>query len=122
MAGVVGGGIVASIVLQLDPGRLTNPDMDIRYVLPDLLVERSGGRLVDDGYDYAGDGAAACLLLFFRTDDVGGAVPVVVEVLNSERVLGNDLSGVAVAVEEERGFRVVHPPDFCGTFHRAVDG
>jgi hypothetical protein len=49
---------MAMVMLQLDPARLSNPDLDIRYALPDLLVERSSGRLTDDGYDYPGDGSA----------------------------------------------------------------
>jgi hypothetical protein len=110
---------MATVILQIDPARLANPDLDLRYVLPDLLVERSSGRLADDGFDYAAeDGAAPCLLLFLRAADVAGAVPVIVEVLTSERVLDNDLSGVPVAVDDGGEFRVVHPPDFRGTFPR----
>src|SRR5262245_16658771 len=117
----LGAGIVATVVLQLDPARLRNPDLDIRYVLPDLLVERSSGRLTDDGYDYAGEGSAACLLLFLRTDDANAAIPNIIEVLGSERVLENDLSGVPIAVEDGDQFRVVHPPGFEGTFHRPAN-
>src|SRR5262245_16134431 len=112
----LGAGIVATVVLQLDPARLSNPDLDIRYALPDLLVERSSGRLTDDGYDYAGEGSAPCLLLFLRADDVKAAIPGIIEVLKSERVLGNDLSCVPVAVEDGDQLRVVHPPGFEGTF------
>ena len=109
---------MATVVLQIDPAKLTHPDLDIRYVLAELLVERSGGRLVDDGYDYAGEGASSPLLLFLRTEDTDAAVATVIEVLGSERVLGNDLSAIPVAVEEGEAFRVVHPPDFDGTFGR----
>ena len=87
-------------------------------MLPDLLVQRSGGRLTDDGYDYNGEGAAACLLLFLRTEDADGAIRTIVEVLTSQRVLENNLSAVPVAVDDGREFRVVHPPDFQGTFRR----
>jgi hypothetical protein len=109
---------VATVMLQLDPGRLTNPDLDIRYVLPDLLVERSSGRLTDDGYDYVGEDSAPCLLLFLRTDDAKAAIPGIIEVLKSERVLENDLSSVPVAVEDGDHFQVVDPPGFEGTFRR----
>ena len=109
---------MATVMLQLDPGRLTNADLDIRYVLPDLLVERSSGRLTDDGYDYVGEGSAPCLLLFLRTDDAKAAIPGIIEVLKSERVLENDLSSVPVAVEDGDHFQVVHPPGFGGTFRR----
>jgi hypothetical protein len=113
---------MAKVILQLDPAKLTNPDLDIRYVLPDLLVERSGGRLTDDGYDYVGDGALPHLLLFLRTEDVDSAVPTVVEVLKSEHVLENDLSTVPIAVEDGEKFRVVHLPDFKGDFRRPAGG
>ena len=109
---------MATIMLQLDPARLSNPDLDIRYVLPDLLVERSSGRLTDDGYDYVGEGSAPCLFIFLRTDDAALAVPDVIQVLKAERVLGNDLSDVPVAVGEGDHFRVMHPPESVGTFQR----
>jgi len=108
---------MATVILQLDPANLSNPDLDIRYALPELLVARSGGSLADDGYDYVGEGGASYLLLFLRTEDVDGAVSTIVDVLKSERVLENDLSAVPVAVEDG-AFRVIHPPNFKGTFRR----
>jgi hypothetical protein len=91
-------------------------------MLPDLIVERSGGKLADNGYDYAADGAAPCLLLFLSADDPDAALPVVLEVLKFERVLDNDLSDVPVAIEDGNGFRVVHPPGFSGDFPRPSAG
>jgi hypothetical protein len=108
-----------TIIIQLDASRLRNRDLDIRYILPDLLVARSSGLLISDGYDYArGDGPAPCLLLFLRTSDAANALPGLLEVLKSERVLENDLSDVPVAVDDGRSFRVVHPADFSGKFFR----
>ena len=115
---------MTTIILQLDPSKLSNPDADIRYALPDLIVERSQVRVTDNGYDYADDGAAAAapyLLLFLQTDDdnADAAAASVVALLQSERLLENDLSGVPVAIEDGTGeLRVVHPSDFRGTFHR----
>jgi hypothetical protein len=113
---------MAKVILQLNPAKLTNPDLDIRHVLPDLLVERFAGRLMDGGYDYVGDGASPHLLLFLRTEDADAVVPAVVEVLESDRVLENDLSTVPVAVEDGGEFRVVHPPGFKGEFRRRAGG
>ena len=110
---------MATIILQLDPTTQANPDADMRYVLPDLLVARSGGSMSDDGYDYVRDARGVSLmLLFLDTDDVNSAVATVIQVLKSERVLGNDLSTTPVAVEDGDEFSVVYPPDFQGTIHR----
>ena len=106
---------MATIVLRIDPSKLDNPDADIRYQLPDLLAERSGGTMVPDGYDYVGEGPL--LLLFLRTSDVESALACVLEVIESERVLDNDLRrGVVVAVKVENAYDVRYPPDFEGPF------
>jgi hypothetical protein len=97
-----------------------NPDADLRYVLPDLLVARCDGIVSDDAYDYVDDGSGNMLMLvFLQTDDPESAVSRVVDVLRAERVMGNDLSAVPIAVDDGAGvLRVVHPPGFAGTFHR----
>ncbi len=113
---------MATVILQLDPARLSNPDLDIRYALPDLLVERSDGQLSDDGYDYVGEGSQPRLQLYLHADDAVAAIPIVIEVLKTERVLESDLSEVPVAVEDGEEFRVVHPPGFDGAFPRPSSG
>jgi hypothetical protein len=40
------------LVLKLDAAKLKNPDLDLRYVIPDLLTECSNGNIKDNGYDY----------------------------------------------------------------------
>jgi hypothetical protein len=113
---------MATVILQLDPARLSNPDADIRYRLPDLLVSRSEGRLTDDGYDYLQTDGAPCLSLFLQTDDAAAAMPEIIRVLKSERVLDNDLSEVPVAIEDGETFQVVYPPNFAGKFRRSRGG
>ena len=83
---------MATIILTLDPAALSNPDLDIRYALPELLVRRSGGTISDDGYDYSEDQK---LLFFLHTDDIAGTVALVTLVLQEEQVLGNDLRNAA---------------------------
>ena len=61
-----------TVVIRLDPNFLTNPDADLRYVLPDLLVERSSGNFIDDGYDYLGH--EPYLVLFLKTIDLQAAL------------------------------------------------
>jgi len=113
---------MATVILQLDPAKLSNPDLDIRYVLPDLLIARSDAQLSDDGYDYVGEGSQPCLQLYLHADDAVAAITSVIELLKAERVLGNDLSHVPVAIEDGEEFCIVHPPGFVGAFPRPSSG
>lgn len=102
---------MAAIVVRLDPRLLDNPDTDIRYQLPDLLAERSGGVITDDGYDYVGD--VPWLVLFLNASDLTPALACILEVVQNVRVLDNDLRPASVvAVEIENGHEVVYPLDF----------
>jgi hypothetical protein len=104
-----------TVVVRLDPRRLKNPDVDIRYILPDLLAERSSGIISDDGYDYVGE--RSLLVLFLETSDIALAVACVLDTVQNVRVLGNDLRQAAVvAVERDGRHEVVYPPDFAGPF------
>ena len=104
-----------SIVLRLDPRLLDNPDLDIRYVLPDLLADRSGGVIADDGYDYVGE--RPYLVLFLKAAELGPATDCVRDVIENVRVLDNDLRrGVVAAVERDGRHEVIYPPGFEGPF------
>jgi hypothetical protein len=106
---------MATVVVRLDPRRLDTPDADIRYALPDLLAERSGGLVTDDGYDYAGEGSL--LVLFLQAAEVEPAVACVLDVVQNVRVLGNDLRPAAVvALARGTEFEVVYPLNFAGPF------
>ena len=105
------------LVIRLDPMRLSNPDLDLRYEIPNRLRARSGGRIHDDGYDY--DDAEErknqpCLLSFFQTKELDAAVAEAFALIREERPLGNDLRGAAeVSVfdddNDDEGSRVVYP-------------
>ncbi len=104
-----------TITLRLDPQLLDNPDADIRYRLPDLLVERSRGVISDDGYDYVG--TQPLLVLFLKTSKLKQALACVLDVIENVRVLDNDLRrGVVVAIERSGGREVIYPPGFKGPF------
>jgi hypothetical protein len=104
-----------TLVLRVDPGRLDNPDADLRYRLPELLAEESGGVISDDGYDYVGD--PPLLVLFLKASKLRPALACVLDVVENTRVLGNDLRrGVVVAVERKGGHEVVYPRGFEGAF------
>ena len=101
---------MATLAVRLDPQRLDNPDADIRYRLPDLLADRSGGVLRDDGYDYVGEGPL--LLLFLQASELESAIACVHDVIENARVLDNDLRpAAAVAIKRSSGWEVVYPVD-----------
>jgi hypothetical protein len=108
-----------TIILQLDPKNLRNPNLDIRYVLTEQLIARSAGALTDDGYDYVSHEGRPLLLLFLQTNDAATALTGVIKFMETEIVLGNGLSNVPVAIEDGEEFRIVHPPNFSGTFARS---
>jgi hypothetical protein len=87
-----------TIILKLFPAHLRNPDLDIRYVLPDLLVERSGGLIEDVGYDYE-DGSDT-LLIYLDTEDLDRALACINDLVEDTKVLGNDLKeGMEILVD-----------------------
>lgn len=111
---------MAEFAIRLDPGNLSNPDLDIRYRLPDLIIERSGGVIVDNGYDYGTDNDT--LFLFLKSDDVQAAQKAILDVVENVRVLDNDLRGaVAVALLGSTDDTVFYPADFVGEFGRPKD-
>jgi hypothetical protein len=104
-----------TIVLRLEPGRLVNPDLDIRYMLPDLLAERSGGVLADDGYGYVG--GDSYMLMFLKTSNIEKGIACVLDVIDTCCVLDNDLrTSIVVAIEQGQEYEVVYPAGFRGTF------
>ena len=38
--------------ITLDPAKLSNPDADLRYLIPDKVSTISDGKISDNGYDY----------------------------------------------------------------------
>lgn len=41
-----------TIVILLESGKLINPDLDLRYLIPDRIGELTDGSIQDNGYDY----------------------------------------------------------------------
>ncbi|HEX3625842.1 MAG TPA: hypothetical protein VH280_10500 [Verrucomicrobiae bacterium] len=104
-----------TIVIKLEPALLTNPDADMRYALPHLLAERSGGVIEDDGYDYVGPSKALVLYLMVR--DLEQAKKCISEVIVNVRVLDNDLGRAAtVAVQLGDKFEVIYPANWREEF------
>ena len=84
-----------TIIIVLHPEKLENPDLDLRYCVPDRIEEVSGNLVQDNGYDYidAKEGQPGPLLgLWLETESASQHWPMIVSLFQKERFKGNDLS------------------------------
>ena len=83
-----------TIIVVLSPEKLANPDLDLRYLIPDRLEEVTKGDIKDNGYDYIDreDAEAPQLGIWLETADAAAAWPRVLELFRRERFLDNDLA------------------------------
>ncbi len=88
-----------TIIIVLDSKKMTNPDLDIRYVLPERIEEYTNNLIKDNGYDYLSNTE---LGLWLETDDSINNVEKIIQLIKSETILENDLSKIAdIFVSEE---------------------
>ena len=89
-----------SIIISMDSRKMENPDLDIRYTLPDRIEEWSQGAVQDNGHDYV-DEEGHILAVWLKTEDAEGWWPKILELLKTEKFEDNDLSqSVQVLVSE----------------------
>ena len=94
---------MSAIIISMDSREMENPDLDIRYTLPDRIEEWSGGAVSDDGYDYM-DEEGHILGVWLETENAESWWPKIVELLKTEKFCENDLSRSAlVLISEESG-------------------
>ena len=74
-----------TIVILLDPGKLINPDLDLRYLIPDRI-----GDLTDDYIDREGSGPL--LGIWLETGDAAQSWPAIAKLFHEEKFSDNDLS------------------------------
>ena len=107
-----------TIVIVLNPGKLKNPDLDLRYRIPERIEEISGGKIQDNGYDYIDteEGEPGPLLgLWLETENAAESWAGIVELFQKEEFLENDLSQSAEiyisenATEDLENCRLVFP-------------
>ena len=84
-----------TIVIVLNPGKLENPDLDLRYQIPDRIEELSGGLIKDNGYDYIDTEDGPLLGIWLETESADENWPVIVKLFQEEKFKGNDLSKAA---------------------------
>lgn len=90
------------IRFHLDPSKMTNPDLNIRYVLPDLLSTISDSTLVDDGFDYTDDNSTI-LSVFMISEDLEADLEIALRFLSSNPILGNNLLDTVEIFTSEEG-------------------
>ncbi|MCX4326910.1 MAG: hypothetical protein OSJ45_06405 [Lachnospiraceae bacterium] len=82
-----------TIIILLDPAKLQNPDLDLRYKIPDRIEEVTNGRITDNGYDYIDKDSRSRLLgIWLETENAKEGYPVIAELFHKKKFLGNDLS------------------------------
>lgn len=81
-----------TIVIVLDPEKLANADLDLRYLVPDRIEEVTQGAIQDNGYDYLDDSASSPMGIWMQTASAGESWPKVLSILREETFLDNDLS------------------------------
>ena len=88
-----------TIIITLDSRKMDNPDLDIRYILPDRIDEYTDGQITDNGFDYiTGD----IMGIWIETENASEYVDKVISLIESEEILDNDLSRAAeVFISEE---------------------
>ena len=88
-----------TIIITLDSRKMDNPDLDIRYILPDRIDEYTDGQIADNGFDYiTGD----IMGIWLETENASENVDKVISLIESEEILDNNLSRAAeVFISEE---------------------
>ncbi|MCR5121255.1 MAG: hypothetical protein K6B74_02420 [Ruminococcus sp.] len=88
-----------TIIIVLDAGKMSNPDLDIRYTLPERIEEYTNGQVKDNGYDYI---SGTKLGLWLETDSSAEFADKIIRLINTERFLENDLSNAAeICISDE---------------------
>ena len=89
-----------TIIISMDSRKMENPDLDIRYLLPDRIEEWSKGAARDNGYDYI-DEDGHILAVWLETESAEEWWPKIVELLKTEQFCDNDLSQSALVLVSE---------------------
>lgn len=84
-----------TIIVVLDPGKLENADLDLRYEVPDRIEEISDSLIQSSGYDYIDTEAGQpgpLMGIWLETENAGANWHIVSELFQKEKFLENDLS------------------------------
>ncbi|WP_238899047.1 hypothetical protein [Clostridium sp. YIM B02500] len=112
---------MGTIIIKLNPEKLENLDLDLRYLVPGRIEEVTKGKVQDNGYDYSLDDTNS-MIVFMTSENPEEDVNEVLQILKNEKFLDNDIyeSGI-VAIshgdgEDEDEYKVIHPDNFKEKF------
>lgn len=94
-----------TIIIVLDPEKLENPDLDLRYCIPDRIEEVSNGAIQDNGYDYIDieerKPGSSLLGIWLKTESASETWPFILKLFQDEKFMENDLSqSVEILISE----------------------
>ena len=75
-----------TIIIKLDSQKLVNPDLDMRYTIPDYIEAYTDGVVTDNGYDYVNEDGNE-LAIWLDTQDAAAQVQNVIHCLKTKRFL-----------------------------------
>lgn len=88
-----------TIIIILDAKKLSNPDLDLRYLLPEEIEKISQGSILDNGYDYLNND---CIGIWLKAESALEQYPIIVDLVTCRQFLNNDLSLAAeIWISEE---------------------
>ena len=110
---------MGSIVIKLDPRKLTNPDADLRYRVPDAICELTSRRVWGVGYDYLDEpnsigGPVMAIFLECADDDIEGSLASVLEILKTTTFIDNQLGDVAEVLVSDMTDKELEAHDYHG--------
>lgn len=81
-----------TIVIVLNPTKLENPDLDLRYCIPDRIEEVSNGAVQDNGYDFIDSEEGELMGIWLATELAVENWQLIVKLFQEEKFKENDLS------------------------------
>ncbi len=78
-----------TVIIKLDSKKMSNPDLDIRYSLPERIEKISNGTVKENGFDYISDTE---LGIWLEAENAQEAAALIIDLIGREQILENDLS------------------------------
>lgn len=88
-----------TIIIKLDSRKMENPDLDIRYTLPDILERITSGRISDNGYDYITEYE---LGIWLATDNAKEMLSVVSDLIRND----NNLKSAEIYISDSENAEI----------------